>query len=146
LGLGLGGSFDGIVLHQILQWHHMVSTATPPDTLKSLELNTLVDGLFHAATWITLVIGVLLLLVANGDRERPDARRRFFGGLLMGWGLFNVVEGVIDHHILNLHHVRPGPDESLYDCAFLLWGGAMLVGGSWLSRRTGTVTYARSVE
>jgi uncharacterized membrane protein len=22
LGLGLGGFFDGIVLHQILQWHH----------------------------------------------------------------------------------------------------------------------------
>jgi hypothetical protein len=25
LGLGLGGFFDGIVLHQVLQWHHMVS-------------------------------------------------------------------------------------------------------------------------
>ena len=24
-GLGLGGFVDGIVLHQILQWHHMVS-------------------------------------------------------------------------------------------------------------------------
>jgi uncharacterized membrane protein len=25
LGIGLGGFFDGIVLHQILQWHHMLS-------------------------------------------------------------------------------------------------------------------------
>ncbi len=24
LGLGLGGFFDGIVLHQILQWHHLI--------------------------------------------------------------------------------------------------------------------------
>ena len=24
-GLGLGGFIDGIVLHQILQWHHMVT-------------------------------------------------------------------------------------------------------------------------
>ena len=26
LGLGLGGFFDGIVLHQLLQWHHMASS------------------------------------------------------------------------------------------------------------------------
>ena len=25
LGIGLGGFFDGIVLHQILQWHHMLT-------------------------------------------------------------------------------------------------------------------------
>ena len=25
-GLGLGGLFDGIVLHQILGWHHMICT------------------------------------------------------------------------------------------------------------------------
>jgi uncharacterized membrane protein len=146
LGLGLGGFFDGIVLHQILQWHHMVSTPTPPDTLENLELNTLGDGLFHAATWIMTLAGVMLLLIANGDRERPDARRRFLGGLLIGWGLFDVVEGVIDHHILNLHHVRPGPNEALYDYAFLAWGTAMLVVGWWLTRRTDTVSYARPVE
>jgi uncharacterized membrane protein len=35
-GLGLGGFFDGIVLHQILQWHHMVTNAGyPPDTWKT---------------------------------------------------------------------------------------------------------------
>src|SRR4051812_2193731 len=33
LGVGLGGFFDGIVLHQILQWHHMISTPMPPDTV-----------------------------------------------------------------------------------------------------------------
>ena len=25
-GLGLGGFFDDIVMHQVLQWHHMLST------------------------------------------------------------------------------------------------------------------------
>ena len=30
LGLGLGGFFDGIVLHQILQWHHMATSAGYP--------------------------------------------------------------------------------------------------------------------
>src|SRR5215203_241764 len=55
LGVGLGGFFDGIVLHQILQWHHLVSTPAPPDTLANLELNTLFDGLFHGATWVVTV-------------------------------------------------------------------------------------------
>jgi uncharacterized membrane protein len=26
LGIGLGGFVDGIVLHQILQWHHMLTS------------------------------------------------------------------------------------------------------------------------
>jgi uncharacterized membrane protein len=25
MGLGLGGFLDGIVLHQVLQWHHMLT-------------------------------------------------------------------------------------------------------------------------
>ena len=29
-GLGLGGFFDGIVLHQVLQWHHMLTSAGYP--------------------------------------------------------------------------------------------------------------------
>ncbi len=51
LGVGLGGFVDGIVLHQILQRHHMLSGGPyPPTSLENLEANTLWDGLFHAAT------------------------------------------------------------------------------------------------
>jgi uncharacterized membrane protein len=35
----MGGFFDGIVLHQILQWHHMLSSAHPADSLAALQLN-----------------------------------------------------------------------------------------------------------
>ena len=136
LGLGLGGFFDGIVLHQILQWHHMVSTPAPPTSLENLELNTFGDGLFHAATWMITVAGVFALLASNGARHEPRAGKRFAGGLLIGWGTFNLVEGVVDHHLLNLHHVRPGPDALLYDAAFLAWGAAMFVSGWWLARPT----------
>ena len=46
LGLGLGGFFDGIVLHQLLQWHHMLtSPGYPPDNVRNLEINTLWDGI-----------------------------------------------------------------------------------------------------
>jgi uncharacterized membrane protein len=51
-GLGLGGFFDGIVLHQVLQWHHMLTSAGyPPDSVENLKVNTLWDGLFHATTY-----------------------------------------------------------------------------------------------
>jgi uncharacterized membrane protein len=137
LGLGLGGFFDGIVLHQILQWHHMVSTPTPPDTLANLQLNTLGDGMFHAATWIVTVAGVFVLMSSNGARHEEGGMLTFIGGALLGWGLFNVVEGLVDHHVLNLHHVRPGPDEFAYDVAFLAWGVIMLAAGAWWIRTAG---------
>jgi uncharacterized membrane protein len=135
LGLGLGGFFDGIVLHQILQWHHMVSTPTPPDTLENLQLNTLGDGIFHAATWVLTVAGVFVLMSSNGARHEEGGTRTLVGGMLVGWGLFNTIEGLVDHHLLNLHHVRPGPDEFLYDIAFLVWGMIMLAVGVALVRQ-----------
>jgi uncharacterized membrane protein len=138
LGIGLGGFFDGIVLHQVLQWHHMVSTPLPPATLEALETNTVGDGLFHAATWLVTLAGVFALLSSGDARRAPRAARSLIGGMLIGWGLFNLVEGLIDHHLLNLHHVRPGPDELIYDVGFLAWGAAMLVIGYLLKRREGT--------
>jgi len=136
LGVGLGGFFDGIVLHQILQWHHMVSTPVPPATVDALEVNTLGDGLFHGATWIVTVAGVFLLANAGGQRREAHGRRILVGGLLLGWGLFNVVEGLIDHFVLGLHHVRPGPDQVAWDLAFLAWGAVMILAGSVLIRQS----------
>jgi uncharacterized membrane protein len=54
LGVGLGGLADGILLHQVLQWHHMVSHDPdhPTTTVPGLQVNTLADGLFHVANWL----------------------------------------------------------------------------------------------
>jgi uncharacterized membrane protein len=61
-GLGLGGFFDGILLHQVLQWHHMLTSAGyPPDSVHNLEVNTLWDGFFHLSTYIFVVLGLLIL-------------------------------------------------------------------------------------
>lgn len=134
LGLGLGGFFDGIVIHQLLQWHHMVSEVYPPDTLENLRLNTVGDGLFHAATWVFTALGAFLLW--SGLRGSHPAWRTsaFIGTLLFGFGLFNVVEGLIDHQLLGIHHVRPGPYQLAYDIGFLIWGAVMLLGG-WVLMR-----------
>ena len=88
LGLGLGGFVDGIVLHQILQWHHMLTdygtNAFPSPSVRTLEDNTVWDGLFHAGTWIFVLVGVVLLWrsLAAGSR----ATWRSFVGLLLADG------------------------------------------------------------
>ncbi len=138
LGLGLGGFFDGIVLHQLLQWHHMASHRVPPDSLEALRFNVLLDGLFHALTYVFVGVGLALLWRAAHRRHLRWSTRAFVGTLLMGFGLFNLVEGVINHQILGLHHVNetvPRDQWIWWDLGFLAWGAAMLGGGWALWRR-----------
>lgn len=130
LGIGLGGFVDGIVFHQILQWHNMLSSVTPPVDLVSMKYNMVWDGVFHALTWILCAVGVLLLFRAG---RRPDvvwSGRLLVGSLLGGWGLFNLVEGLIDHQLLGIHHVHPGDGQLAWDLGFVTLGGIglMLVG------------------
>jgi uncharacterized membrane protein len=139
LGSGLGGFVDGIVLHQILQWHHMLSSEGdyPVTTVGGLKANTLADGLFHAATWVAVATGLWLLWRRTAHWRRALSGRALAGWMLFGWGLFNVVEGVVDHHILGIHHVRTGATETLWDVAFLAFGAALLVLGRLLARSGG---------
>jgi uncharacterized membrane protein len=134
LGCGLGAFFDGILLHQILQWHNMLSNVEPPLDLISMKYNMLWDGVFHAAAWLITVAGVVrlwwVLPMLHGERYGAG----FGGGVLLGWGAFNVVEGLVDHQWLSLHHVHPGAGQLAWDLAFLAWGGAMLLAGIRLVR------------
>lgn len=138
LGLGLGGFVDGIVLHEILQWHHMISGAEPTDTLAGLELNVIADGFFHVATWLLVWAGSILTLVSWRQGRLAPTWSFHFGLLLLGWGVFNVVEGVIDHQILGVHHVRDDLGAPLlWDIGFLIFGLA-LIGAGWLLYRRGS--------
>ena len=138
LGIGLGGFFDGIVLHQILQWHHMVSSTGrwPVTTVHGLRVNTLGDGLFHAATWLITLAGLVWLWRVGRRPHATWSTTAFAGTLLLGWGLFNDVEGLVDHELLGIHHVRSGAHHVAWDVAFLAWGAAMIVLG-WRLIRTG---------
>ena len=136
-GLGLGGFFDGIVLHQILQWHHMLSSWYPIDSIANLELNTRWDGIFHSATYVFVVLGLFLLWRAAHRGHLSWSNKLLAGSLLVGWGLFNSVEGVIDHQILGVHHVNeamPRDQWVFWDIGFLAWGVAMLIAGALLVR------------
>jgi uncharacterized membrane protein len=135
-GLGLGGFFDGIVLHQILQWHHMLTSAGyPADNLANLEFNIVWDGIFHASTYVFVAIGLAILWRTARKEHIRWAGRLLPGAILVGFGIFNLVEGLIDHQLLGLHHVNetvPREQWIYWDLGFLVWGAAMLAGGWWL--------------
>ena len=136
LGIGMGGFVDGIALHQILEWHNMGSSVLPPTTMERMRQNMIWDGEFHAATWVITLAGIYLLL-ADGQRGALPSRRAFTGQLLAGWGLFNLAEGIVDHHLLNLHHVRDLPVHvPLYDWLFLVVLGVGLTLVGWAMMRS----------
>lgn len=140
LGAGLGGFADGIVLHQILGWHHLICTTETcqPETIEALKRQNTQDGFFHLAMWALTLAGLVLFFRAARRDTASLSSRAFTGALLAGWGLFDLLEGLLNHHVLGLHHVRPGHQhESLFDLLFL-GSGLVLIGiGAGCLRSTG---------
>lgn len=144
LGVGLGGFVDGIALHQLLQWHHMLTSTNhdrigvkyyPANTVSGLEMNTLWDGVFHAICWVAVLLGLAILYSrVTHHRRRVWTSPALWGWILVGWGLFNIVEGILDHQILGIHHVYAGDQQAWWDLGFLVLGAVLMVGG-WLIQR-----------
>ncbi|HLP87636.1 MAG TPA: DUF2243 domain-containing protein [Nostocaceae cyanobacterium] len=136
LGLGLNGFIDGILLHQILQWHHVISNVKPLNNFPNIDLNMAWDGLFHVLDWIFTVIGIILLWQAGGRKDVIWSAQTFSGAIFLGAGLFNLVEGVIDHHLLVLHHVKMGQNQLVWDLGFLGLGLILVILGWVMIQRS----------
>jgi uncharacterized membrane protein len=132
IGIGMGGFVDGIVFHQIFQLHNMLSARITPTDIIAVKVNMVWDGIFHAAVWCATAIGISLLWRAV-KAGAPLSNKALAGSMWLGWGLFNVVEGVVDHHLLELHHVYEALGRSIFDYAFLAWGAVMIAVG-WAMR------------
>lgn len=134
MGFGFGGLFDAVLLHQILQWHNVISARVVPDTLEHLRTNILADGLLSAAMVVVLGIGFALLWSARGFGRQPT--RQLTGALLLGWGGFNVYDSVVHHWLLQLHHIREGAGHSAlaYDLGFFVFALVLLGIGANLVR------------
>lgn len=133
LGFALGGFLDGILLHQILQWHHVLDGLDGP-SWRSLRVQVLADGLFHALMYVIALAGLVMLWRARHATVHV-AGRRFLGAVLAGAGLWHVADGVLSHWLLGLHHVRMAADSVLlWDMVFFLAGLLLLVAGSALWR------------
>lgn len=139
LGIGLGGFADGIVLHQILQWHEMLSNKVPATDYVGKSVNMFWDGVFHFFCLIVVFIGVILLWRLGRRSDVNTSGRILSGGLLMGWGLFNIAEGIIDHHLLELHYVMQfSADPEVPNFVFLGISVLLLLAG-WLLVRSAPV-------
>ncbi|HVM14546.1 MAG TPA: DUF2243 domain-containing protein [Egibacteraceae bacterium] len=128
LGFSLGGLVDGIVLHQVLQWHNFVSAEVPTDTVSALRTNLFWDGVFHLATTALLVVAVALLWGARG--RSATGGKRLLGLTLVGWGVFHVVDQIVFHEVLGLHDIRQGvANPGLYNWTYFAVGLLLVVVG-----------------
>jgi uncharacterized membrane protein len=128
VGIGIAGTLDEVVLHQLLGWHHFYDRSTPTVGLVS-------DGLFHLLSTALLVIGVIQLVERRHTTTDPP--RLALAGILLGAGGFNLYDGTIQHKLLGLHQVRAGVPSNLpYDLAFLTIAAAVTLAGALLLRTT----------
>jgi uncharacterized membrane protein len=128
MGFAFGGFLDGILLHQLLQWHHLLSGWWPVGTVGLLRWHVFWDGVFHAAHYVLLCLGLALLW------PRPAHGRVFGGGFALGFGAWHVLDAVVNHWTLRLHRIRQDSLEPLgWDLVFFGLGVvAIALGALWL--------------
>lgn len=135
LGIGTGGFMDGIVFHQLMQWHSMLSAKVPATDYIGKSINMFWDGIFHAFCLVVVFIGISLLWRVS---KTPDADRSgslLVGGMLSGWAIFNLAEGITNHQLIKLHNVMEySPNQGLANYTFLGISVLILITGLWISR------------
>lgn len=125
LGVGLMGSADEIVFHQLLQWHSFYVSTTAYWRIVS-------DGAFHLFTTLMLLLASLRLWADRRRLSQVMSGRPFWAGALIAGGCFQLFDGVVNHKLLRLHPVREGVDNILpYDIAWVASALALL-GAGWL--------------
>ena len=138
LGVSLGGFFDGILLHQVLQWHHLLSNVRAA-ALQDLRAQVLADGLFHVLMYAVAAWGLVLLWRARTQFGRPGADRVLGSLALAGFGVWHVLDTVLSHWVTGIHRVRvDSPNPLFWDLLWLvLFGLLPLALGWWTGRRPG---------
>lgn len=114
-GIGLIAFIDEVVFHQILAWHHFLDRGTS-------DLGLLSDGLFHAFSWFATIGGLFLLV--DVVRRAGWHAVRWWGGVLVGVGAFQLYDGIVHHKLLRVHQIRSVDDLLAYDLA---WNGTAAV-------------------
>lgn len=142
LGFALGGFFDGILLHQILQWHHLFSLVPGMDDLR---LQVLWDGYFHLLMYVVAIVGLAGLWRAQ-RRGAMHWGRPLAGAMLTGFGSWHAIDALLSHWLLGIHRIRvDSPDPLLWDLTWLIVFGIapLVLGLRWLRRPGAGGTGAR---
>lgn len=124
VGFALGGFFDGIVLHQILQWHHLLSGMNEP-LGSDLQFQIVMDGLFHLIMYL-VAICAMVLLVSGRAIPRPDRAPSVLRPVLIGFAVWHVADAILSHWLLGLHRIRMDSETPLaWDVAWLIAFGIL---------------------
>ncbi len=126
-GIGVAAFVDETVFHQLLHWHHFYDRSTTDVGLVS-------DGVFHAFGWFAVVAG--LFLVADLRRRRGWWWTRWWSGVLLGAGGFQLYDGTVQHKLMGLHQIRYHVDVVPYDLTWNLVAVLMIAAGVLLALRT----------
>ncbi len=89
LGFALAGFFDGILLHQVLQWHHLLSNV---EGVRDLRTQLLADGLFHVLMYVLAVVAIVRLGRAWSQLGRPGMGRALAVAALFGFAAWQAVD------------------------------------------------------
>jgi len=135
VGFALGGFFDGILLHQVMQWHHLFSLV-PGEMWRDIRNQTLMDGWFHVLHYAIALVGLWLLWTARAGFAGSDSDRHLLGAALLGFSVWQFVDVVLFHWILMIHPIRVDVASPLaYDLGWLAaFGVTTLCAGLWLWR------------
>jgi uncharacterized membrane protein len=136
IGFALGGFFDGILLHQILQWHHLLS-GLDGEALRDLRVQVLADGIFHALMYGLGAAGLWMLYRTRREFTGVRADRNLLADVLIGFGIWHVIDALLSHWLTGIHRIRMDVSNPLaWDIGWLvLVGLPPLMAGLWMKRR-----------
>ncbi|VEF48153.1 Predicted membrane protein [Bacillus freudenreichii] len=126
-GVGFIAFIDETVFHQILHWHHFYDKSTT-------EIGLISDGLFHAFSWFATIGG--LFMFADLRRRKELSLKKWWGGIFLGAGVFQLYDGLIQHKIMRIHQIRYVDNVILYDIVWNLIAVLMIIAGFALARNT----------
>jgi uncharacterized membrane protein len=134
LGFALGGFFDGILLHQVLQWHHLLSGVE--QARQDIKVLILADGLFHLFMYVIAGCGLWLLWRSRKHFALAGNDRALFADVLLGFGTWHVVDAILSHWVLGIHRIRMDVDNPLlWDLLWLALFGIVPIMLGWLFKR-----------
>lgn len=136
LGFGIGGFFDGILLHQVLQWHHLLSAVE--QARQDIRILILWDGIFHVLMYVIAGTGFWLLWRARREFPTTGADRRLFANALIGFGVWHILDSILSHWVLGIHRIRMDVDNPLFwDLLWFAVFGLLPLAIGWMMRRGG---------
>ncbi|ASN03595.1 DUF2243 domain-containing protein [Virgibacillus necropolis] len=126
-GIGLAAFIDETVFHQLLRWHHFYDKSTT-------DIGLISDGLFHAFSWFATIGGLFIL--ADLRRRKALWLKRWWGGVLLGAGGFQLYDGTIQHKLMQIHQIRYVENVFVYDLVWNVIAVLIIITGLSLVSRT----------